>query len=864
MDYMDIKVGQKVRCVYGSSCRGKTATIVGAPTSPHGQITVVWDDGTVKDTVWSYASSFEPAEVPPEQKNNICCICGYPDEWIASKNSTPACRVCAPKIAFGDPNPTLEKIKEEADLAPTGNGFSKSKDPEIALIKEAFTNLQDRTQYKPGDRIQIRIKNGKDVWATVVLLRDTDCLLFLDEAYDTETHRSWATLDHLRREALQLLGLDVKQARCFFWGDFSPGYSSGTPDITVLGKEIPNLQDRTRYKRGDRIQVSIKGGEARWATVIDHKSVYGTAIFLDEPYQEDEHLGAYSWITRELDRERLIEKLGLDPSKENCIFWGPANSAKVLKEDEVKVLQKLDSAKVASVKATEPAPSAQSFEGGHVDFEKDLKVGDVIQYAGDSPIVGDNPPLVKGKTYRVRKLVPHDGSFKVFLEGFDGENDWWKPFRFQPHVEKIDFGPGDIVRCKNADYPLKKDMLYRVCGQQLGWVFLENGSSKKWLESRFEIFKTVEGAPIKYPVGARIQIQCGKEKGWGTIIGTVFSGEQERPITSMDSNVYWADGKAKSYLTEYGIDFTNTIADLGLNEWQPKCWLALSGEVLQVVPKGSAEVDLVIDPLITIQSNKNEAIPNTLTLNSSGGNIVFSGGINTIPLTFKFEGEKGWKIESDAPITIGKESAPINPETTGVDYAKENIIEELAPARGTTSMAPALEKVLNEAKTIHMHEFWGKGQLFSKEDPKEQSFGSMVKEDAISAGYRVAANQLTKGVKAALLKLMEDRGADNNKVALIREILETEMGNALIAMILGMSLTYIPTLSEDKRAQKLAGEFRIGSMTTTGNALMDMVWQYVKNLPQTEKVRVNTNEVRVAEEPEEEIVEDEKSSSLGV
>lgn len=958
MDFKDIKVGQKVRCVYSIGLtNGKTATIVEAPATQHGQIVVEWDDGSAFDTKWSYASSFEPAEVPVPQKNNVYCICGYQDEWVASKDCKPACRVCAPKIALGDPNPSTEALKEEMEVAPIGNGFPKAREPEIALIKEAFTKLQDRTQYKVGDRIRVRIKGSKDIWATVILGRSTDCLLFLDEEYDVKTHRSWTTSDSIRQDIIKQLGLDPTLPRCFFWGDFSSGCASGTPDISVLHKVVPNLQDRAQYKHGDRIQISIKSGAARWATVLDQKSTYGTALYLDEAYEEDESLGAYSWKTKETDRTILIEELGLDADKPNCIFWGPGESSKTLKENEVKVLHVVDSSKVARVKVSEPTPPAnlapvklepiykngdrlqlkigenitwatvvddRGFFGNltmpllcleqphgkaHSDVPSDiakdvenrgfsvkdlnfwwlealdkvlhhgasltnepLKIGDALQYIGDNPIVGDNPPLVKGQTYRIRKLVPHDSTFKVFLEGFEGENDWWKTFRFEPVIPKIDnkFKAGDIVRCIKAEMTkLKKGLLYRVSLANKGFekesrVMIEGSRDGSLFAERFEIFKTAEEAPIKYPVGARAQIHFGTKKEWGTIVGTVFGKGEERPIISMDANARWATGSAVSYLSEYGIDFTDTAKKLGLNESEPRCWLALPDEVLQVVPQGSAEVDLPLpeppapNPFV-IKTQNIPPPPQPFTINiqdgsmsTNGGDLVFSGGINTIPLTIKFDlGE--WKFQSEAPITInGKENAPINPETSGVDYGKDNISDAFPDKEEFTKLYTS---------------FW-KG--FSKEvqeehnKPKEQSFGSMVKEDAINAGYRVAANQLTKGVKAALLKLMEDRGADNNKVALIREILETEMGNALIAMILGMSLTYIPTLSEDKRAQKLAGEFRIGSMTTTGNALMDMVWQYVKNLPQTEKVRVNTNEVRVAEELEEEIVEDEKSSSLGV
>lgn len=906
MKFDDMKVGQKVRCVYfGSSFLDKTATITEAPKTPYGQIVVKWDDGSPNDTRWSYPSSFEPVpETPPVKveppkvvvKNNICCVCGYPDEWIAHEENIPACRACSPKISLGSFANSLEDLQKEEKRAPTGNGFPKSHENRIAAVKDEFTKLQDRTQYQPGDRIRIRIKNEKDIWATVLLTRDpNDVLLFLDEHYKGEEVASWATSDIERKEIIRKLGLKPEHKRCLWWGEFSNLYDKGTSSISVLHKQAATKAaptDRSKLNHGDRIKIRIKGKPAVWATVIDHKSILGTTLHLDKPYNDEI---THSWMTKEDGRHDLIKKLGLDPKNSNCLFWGVETGNKSLNESDVEVLKVVDSSIAVydkDIGVVDPSPPEDPY--AHTTIaERPLKVGDVVKYVAEEPVVGDNPALVKNQTYRIRALEPHRGSFKVFLEGFEGEDVWWKPLRFEFVREKYELKPGDIVRYVDADGSLKKDRLYRVSSCEKDGTFAHdtkvrfNGMDGSfWYAYRFQLFKTVEDAPVKYPVGDRIQLKLANKTGWGTIIGTVFDGEIEKPIASMDTESSFGDGAAQDYQA-HGVDFTSTIKNLGLNAKEPKCWKALPEEVLQVVSKGSPEQeelpiksdDVVVkqpEPAVgevKFETIKLDADPSTkpaLTFNSNGGDLIFSGGINTIPLIIKFDANE-WKIESDAPIRIGKETAPVNPENTGVDYAKDNLIDRT-------------EKIINKDGTIKS-EIWDGLNLFSKEQSlngfdkgfieelqkelqkqtkeepaKEKSFGSMVKEDAIDAGYRVVANQLTKGIKAGLLKLMKDKGADNNKIALLQEILETEMGNALIAMILGMSLTYIPTFSEDKRAKKLAGEFRIGGLTTTGNVLMDMVWQYIKNLPPAEKVRVDTSEVRIAEEPEEEI-EDEKENS---
>lgn len=112
-------------------------------------------------------------------------------------------------------------------------------------------------------------------------------------------------------------------------------------------------------------------------------------------------------------------------------------------------------------------------------------------------------------------------------------------------------------------------------------------------------------------------------------------------------------------------------------------------------------------------------------------------------------------------------------------------------------------------------------------DGEEITMLDMLKADALSAGYRVAANQMTKGVKGALLLSMKDKGMDGGKIQAISEMLDTEMGEALISTLLGYGLTYIPGLGEDPRAQTLAEEFRINGIATAGNVIADSLFQHL-------------------------------------
>lgn len=106
------------------------------------------------------------------------------------------------------------------------------------------------------------------------------------------------------------------------------------------------------------------------------------------------------------------------------------------------------------------------------------------------------------------------------------------------------------------------------------------------------------------------------------------------------------------------------------------------------------------------------------------------------------------------------------------------------------------------------------------------SIRQMLKGDAVSASYRVAAYQLTKGTKKAILSLMEKQGHGADRISALTSLLDTEVGSSLVGMLLGMGLTYMPPLTTNGRAQRLATEFRVGSMVIAGNAAADIVMEH--------------------------------------
>ena len=102
------------------------------------------------------------------------------------------------------------------------------------------------------------------------------------------------------------------------------------------------------------------------------------------------------------------------------------------------------------------------------------------------------------------------------------------------------------------------------------------------------------------------------------------------------------------------------------------------------------------------------------------------------------------------------------------------------------------------------------------------AFLDMVKTDASNAGYRIAAHQLTKGTKTAIATLLAKQGGSSNGVKAIEEMLDTEYGQAAIAMALGLGIHYAPVgAMKDPRVQRIADELRINSMSSAGNQIMN-------------------------------------------
>ena len=147
---------------------------------------------------------------------------------------------------------------------------------------------------------------------------------------------------------------------------------------------------------------------------------------------------------------------------------------------------------------------------------------------------------------------------------------------------------------------------------------------------------------------------------------------------------------------------------------------------------------------------------------------------------------------------------------------------------------------------------------------QSQSLAQMLKSDFTKASYRVGATQLTKITKNVIIKLLSNKNLDSERMKVIRELLDSELGSSFIATILGYTLTYAPKISNDPRAKVMANEFRVKGMEILGNEIVNVaitnllpeIQSIITSLPK-ETVRLEQPSTEKEEDlsSEEEVVE---------
>lgn len=95
-----------------------------------------------------------------------------------------------------------------------------------------------------------------------------------------------------------------------------------------------------------------------------------------------------------------------------------------------------------------------------------------------------------------------------------------------------------------------------------------------------------------------------------------------------------------------------------------------------------------------------------------------------------------------------------------------------------------------------------------------------LKSDGKKAAWRTFAKQIPKAARAGLLAFMKAKGAKKAWIKTASEMMDTEMGRAVISLMLGWAIYAIPALRKDPRAAALAEEWRVEAMSTVGDELI--------------------------------------------
>jgi hypothetical protein len=164
---------------------------------------------------------------------------------------------------------------------------------------------------------------------------------------------------------------------------------------------------------------------------------------------------------------------------------------------------------------------------------------------------------------------------------------------------------------------------------------------------------------------------------------------------------------------------------------------------------------------------------------------------------------------------------------------------------------------------------------------EKPSLGTMLKNDAEKAAYRLGARRISAAGKNAIVSLLKSHKFKKTHINAISEILDTEYGHGMVSLLLGVVLEKVPMLKNDKRIQLICEEFRIEGMAIAGERLLDdltaqllpSLKDILKSLPGEEnkiKLRIGTTETKSiddlpeAEEKEEKVEKKSKTMTASL
>ena len=183
------------------------------------------------------------------------------------------------------------------------------------------------------------------------------------------------------------------------------------------------------------------------------------------------------------------------------------------------------------------------------------------------------------------------------------------------------------------------------------------------------------------------------------------------------------------------------------------------------------------------------------------------------------------------------------------------------PITVSNEQSTFINNTINGFTKINLNEEYYTHSTFAIRVPPEPApnkvipFSKMIGNDLNKAAYRVASNQLTKLANKLIIKTLLSKidGETSDKIS---HLLDSEYGSAITSAVIGMILTYTPSLSNNTKAQILAEEFRVNALSVFGNEVVTEITQmilpemkkYLNHLPQKTRVEAEKEETSVEED----------------
>lgn len=118
-----------------------------------------------------------------------------------------------------------------------------------------------------------------------------------------------------------------------------------------------------------------------------------------------------------------------------------------------------------------------------------------------------------------------------------------------------------------------------------------------------------------------------------------------------------------------------------------------------------------------------------------------------------------------------------------------------------------------------------KGEKKMDTTETDVAFMDQMKEKGALALRRSTSRVVTKNVKRALLKVMEKKGQSSESIAMASALLDSEVGTAMVSMVLGLLMQNVPIpgFQDNDQIKKMASEFQVEGMSVGMEMVMGVV-----------------------------------------